>query len=56
MYMRYALTMLGALVLVFGLTQLRHSRPNRTPWGALVVWAILFFGGAAIWATTAHIH
>src|SRR5262249_309320 len=56
MYMRCALIVLGTLVFAFGLTQLRRSRPNLTPLGALLVWAILFFGGAAIWATTAHIH
>ena len=54
--MPYALVVLAVLVFVFGLTQLKRVEAHRTPWGALLVWAVLFFGGAAVWIVAASIH
>jgi hypothetical protein len=54
--MPYVLVVLAAFVFVFGLTQLKRVETHRTPWGALLVWAILFFGGAAVWMIAARIH
>jgi len=54
--MPYALVVLAVLVFIFGVTQLKSVQSHRTPWGALLVWAILFFGGAAVWMAAARIH
>jgi hypothetical protein len=54
--MPYMLVAVAVLVGIFGMTQLKHTVPRPTPWGALLVWAILFFGGAFVWMLAAGIH
>ena len=54
--MPYGTVAVAVLVFIFGVTQLKHTESRRTPWGALLVWAALFFGGASVWMFAAGIH
>ena len=54
--MPYALLLVAAIVFIFGTKQLKHAESGRTPWGALLVWAVLFFGGASVWMIAAGTH
>jgi len=54
--MAYVLVLVAVLVFIHGMTQLKHAESSRTPWGLLLVWAVLFFGGASIWVLAARIH
>ena len=51
--MPYALLLVAAMVFIFGMTQLKHAEYGRTPWGVLLVWAVLFFSGASVWMIAA---
>ena len=52
----YVLVAVAVLVFIFGVTQLKHTESRLIPWGALLVWAALFFGGASVWMFAAGIH
>src|SRR5262249_27742706 len=48
--MGYILTAIAALIFLHGLTRLSPAPTRRsTPWGALLVWAVVFASGLAVW-------
>ena len=54
----YLLVTLVTIVMLFGFARVsRHARPShRTPWGALLLWAVLFGAGLSIWLMSVRIH
>ena len=54
--MAYALVLVAALVFLYGMTQLKRVESAKTPWGLLLIWAVLFFGGASVWMLAAGTH
>jgi len=52
------LLVVAANVMLFGLAKIsRTTRPSHgTPWGALLVWAVLFGAGVSIWLMSAPVH
>ena len=52
-----AIPLLVAVVLIFilGLARLGGlRRPRVMPWGLLLVWTVLFFGGLSLWLVAYH--
>jgi uncharacterized membrane protein YfcA len=56
--MPYWLLIVAAIVMLFGVVKIsRTARPSHgTPWGALLIWAVLFGAGLLIWFMSARIH
>jgi hypothetical protein len=55
--MAYVLVAAAVVILIAGLTRLGGLRPRHpVPWPSLLVWAILFVGGLALWLNTGHVH
>jgi hypothetical protein len=52
--MPYMLLSLAAIIALAGITKLQVATPHPTPWRSLVVWAVLFGAGVAMWAMSAH--
>ena len=48
----------AAIIMLFGVARVsRNAQPShRTPWGALLVWAVLFGAGLSIWLMSVRIH
>ena len=48
--MPYLLLTIVAIVALAGMAKVtRTAQPGRTPWGSLLLWAILFVAGLSIW-------
>ena len=56
--MPYLLLTVAAIVMLFGVTKVSlNARPSHgTPWGALLVWAVLFGAVLSIWLLAVRIH
>jgi uncharacterized membrane protein YsdA (DUF1294 family) len=55
--MPYLLLALAAIVFLFGVAKVsRVAQSRRTPWGSLLVWAVLFGAGLTVWLMSARIH
>ena len=53
----YLLLGVVAGVALFGSAKVaRTAQPGRTPWAALLLWAILFSAGLSVWLTSARLH
>jgi len=52
--MAYFLVAIVVAIFFMGVVKLEPLKSHRRPWMALIVWAILFAGGAAIWLATTH--
>ena len=48
--MAYVLIAVVAVVVLMGIRKVTHAaQPARTPWGPLLLWAVLLGGGVSIW-------
>ena len=56
--MPYLLVAIAAIVMLIGVAKVsRNAQPShRTPWRALLVWAVLFGAGLSIWLMSIRIH
>jgi hypothetical protein len=52
----YLLVAAAAFITIRGFVKLgmMPRAPHRTPWGPLLVWAVLFAGTAVVWLLAAH--
>jgi hypothetical protein len=53
--MPYVLSVAAAAIFVVGLTRLGASGRHRTPWGALLLWAVLLGIGMSVWMMSAQL-
>jgi hypothetical protein len=53
----YLLLAVAAIVMLIGVARVSRNAqpPHRTPWGALLVWAVLFGAGLSIWLMSVRI-
>ena len=51
--MPHILLLVAVMVFMYGMTQLKHVPSVWTPWVLLLVWSVLFFGGASVWMLAA---
>jgi hypothetical protein len=56
--MPYLLLIVATIVMLFGVVKISRTAQSShgTPWGALLIWAVLFGAGLLIWFTSARIH
>ena len=55
--MAYLLVATAIVILIVGLTRLGGLRQRHcVAWPSLLIWAILFVGGLAVWLNTGHGH
>jgi cytochrome b len=52
----YALVLVALIAFVVGMLRLRPRESRSTPWGALLVWAMLFAISVSVWLSFARLH
>jgi hypothetical protein len=49
------LLVVAALIVLAGVTKLQRVESHGTPWGALLVWAVLLVAGVSVWWVSARV-
>ena len=55
--MPYLLIVIVGVIMLVGVAKIsRQAQTHGTPWGALMVWAVLVVSGILVWTVAARMH